>query len=140
MIGLPANLFYGTGIPAAIVIFNKGKKTNNVLFIDASRQYESGKNQNQLRPKDIEHVVDTYCSFTEGRLDEGIAEDKYAYVATLNEIEENGYNLNIPRYVDTFEEEEEVDIQAVQQEIDSLEKELEEVQAKMKVYLKELGY
>jgi type I restriction enzyme M protein len=140
VIGLPANLFYGTGIPAAIVIFNKGKKTNNVLFIDASRQYESGKNQNQLRPKDIEHVVDTYRSFTEGRLDEGIAEDKYAYVATLNEIEENDYNLNIPRYVDTFEEEEEVDIQAVQQEIDSLEKELEEVQAKMKVYLKELGY
>ena len=140
VIGLPANLFYGTGIPAAIVIFNKGKKTNNVLFIDASSQYESGKSQNRLRSEDIKHVVDTYRSFTEGRLDAGIVEDKYAYVATLNEIEENDYNLNIPRYVDTFEEEEEVDIQAVQQEIDSLEKELEEVQAKMKVYLKELGY
>ncbi|MFA5650031.1 MAG: N-6 DNA methylase [Proteiniphilum sp.] len=140
VIGLPSNLFYGTGIPAVIVIFNKGKNTNNVLFIDASRQYESGKNQNKLRPEDIEHIVDTYRDFVDGRLGAGVAEDKYAYVATPNEIEENDYNLNIPRYVGTFEEEEEIDIQAVQQEIDSLEKELEEVQAKMKMYLKELGY
>ena len=140
VIGLPANLFYGTGIPAAIVIFNKGKNSNNVLFIDASRQYESGKNQNRLRPEDIEHIVDTYRNFTEDRLGAGVAEDKYAYVATPDEIKENDYNLNIPRYVDTFEEEEEVDIQAVQQEIDSLEKELKEVQTRMKVYLKELGY
>lgn len=140
VIGLPSNLFYGTGIPAVIVIFNKGKNTNNVLFIDASRQYEPGKNQNKLRSEDIEHIVDTYRDFVDGRLRVGVAEDKYAYVATPNEIEENDYNLNIPRYVDTFEEEEEIDIQAVQQEIDSLEKELEEVQAKMKMYLKELGY
>lgn len=140
VIGLPANLFFGTGIPAAIVIFNKGKKTNNVLFIDASKEFESGKNQNKLRPQDIDHIVTTYRNFTKGQLSEGVAEDKYAYVATPAEITENDYNLNIPRYVDTFEEEAEIDIPAVQQEIDKLEKELTEVQGKMKEYLKELGY
>ncbi len=140
VIGLPANLFFGTGIPAAIVIFNKGKKTDNVLFIDASKEFESGKNQNKLRPQDIDHIITTYRNFTKGKLSEGVAEDKYAYVATPAEITENDYNLNIPRYVDTFEEEAEIDIPAVQQEIDKLEKELVEVQDKMKAYLKELGY
>ncbi len=140
VIGLPANLFFGTGIPAAIIIFNKGKKTDNVLFIDASREYENGKNQNRLRDEDIEHIVSTYRKFKSGELKEGVAEDKYAYVATPKEIADNDYNLNIPRYVDTYEEEEEIDIVAVQSEIDSLEVELSKVQAKMKEYLKELGY
>lgn len=140
VIGLPVNLFFGTGIPAAIVIFNKGKKTDNVLFIDASKEFESGKNQNKLRSQDIEHIVITYREFTEGKLHEGVVEEKYAYIATPAEIIENDYNLNIPRYVDTFEEEAEVDIPAVQQEIDKLEIELKEVQAKIKGYLKELGY
>ena len=140
VIGLPANLFFGTGIPAAIVIFNKGKKTDNVLFIDASKEYEAGKNQNKLRIQDINHIVDIYRNFTCGKQNNGIVEDKYAYIATPAEIAENDYNLNIPRYVDTFEEEEEIDIQTVQLEIDELEKELTEVQAKMKEYLKELGY
>lgn len=140
VIGLPANLFFGTGIPATIIIFNKGKKTDNVLFIDASREYENGKNQNRLRSQDIDHIVSTYRKFTAGELSSGVAEDKYAYVATREEIVENDYNLNIPRYVDTYEEEEEIDIVAVQKEIDSLEAELAEVQTKMKAYLKELGY
>lgn len=140
VIGLPSNLFFGTGIPAAIVIFNKGKKTDNVLFIDASKEFAPGKNQNKLRTEDISHIVDTYNKFAKDELAAGVVEDKYAYVATPAEIEENDYNLNIPRYVDTFEEEEEVDILAVQKEIDSLEKELKEVQSKMKEYLKELGY
>ena len=140
VIGLPANLFFGTGIPAAIVIFNKGKKDKNVLFIDASKEFENGKNQNKLRPQDIEHIVSTYRKFSTGELKEGIAEDKYAYVATPEEIAENDYNLNIPRYVDTFEEEEEIDIVAVQKEIDALEIELKEVQAKMKQYLADLGF
>lgn len=140
VIGLPANLFFGTGIPAAIVIFNKGKKSDDVLFIDASREFENGKNQNRLRPEDIDHIVDVYRKFTEGRLSAGVAEEKYAYVATRVEVAENDYNLNIPRYVDTYEEEEEIDIIAVQREIDTLEAELTEVQAKMKGYLKELGY
>lgn len=140
VIGLPANLFFGTGIPAAIVIFNKGKKSKNVLFVDASKEYENGKNQNKLRPEDIEHIVSTYRKFTNGEAEAGVAEEKYAYVATPDEIAENDFNLNIPRYVDTFEEEEEIDIPAVQREIDTLETELAEVQLKMKDYLKELGF
>ena len=139
VIGLPANLFYGTGIPAAIAIFNKAKKSDDVLFIDASREFENGKNQNRLRDADIDHIVTTYRAFAEGKLSRGIVEEKYAYVATRKEIEENDYNLNIPRYVDTYEEEAEIDIVAVQQEIDILETELAEAQAKMKEYLKELG-
>lgn len=140
VIGLPANLFFGTGIPAAIAIFNKGKKTDHVLFVDASREFENGKNQNKLRPQDIDHIVSVYRRFANGELDAGVAEDRYAFVATPADIRENDFNLNIPRYVDTFEEEAEVDIPAVQQEIDTLEAELAEVQAKMKEYLKELGY
>ena len=133
-------MFYGTGIPAAIVIFRKGRSSKNVLFIDASREYENGKNQNKLRAEDIDHVVTTYRKFVAGELAPGVAEDKYAFVATPEDISENGFNLNIPRYVDTYEEEAEIDIVAVQKEIDTLESELAEVQAKMKMYLKELGY
>lgn len=146
VIGLPSNLFFGTGIPAAILIFNKGKgKNENVLFIDASKQYESIKNQNRLRHEDIEHIVDTYRKFNEGNLksqegsETGIIEAKFSYVAAPAEIKENDFNLNIPRYVDTFEEEEEVDIKAVQIEIEKLEVELKDVQKKMNKYLKELG-
>lgn len=140
VIGLPANLFFGTGIPAAIAIFNKGKATDHVLFVDASREYESGKNQNRLRPQDIDHIVAVYRQFTAGQLEPGVVEERYAFVATPADIRENDYNLNIPRYVDTFEEEAEVDIPAVQREIDALERELAQVQAQMNDYLKELGY
>ena len=139
VIGLPANLFYGTGIPAAIAIFNKAKRGDEVLFIDASREFENGKNQNRLRDEDIDHIVSTYRAFADGKLSQGVVEEKYAYVATRKEIEENDYNLNIPRYVDTYEEEAEIDIVAVQQEINTLETELTDVQTKMKEYLKELG-
>lgn len=140
VIGLPANLFFGTGIPAAILIFNKGKGINkNVLFIDASKHFESAKNQNRLRESDIEHIVTTYRNFNAGKLKEGVAEEKFSYVATFDEIKENEFNLNIPRYVDTFEEETEVDIAAVQKQINKLEKELVTVQAEMAKYLKELG-
>jgi type I restriction enzyme M protein len=139
VIGLPANLFFGTGIPAAILIFNRAKTSNDVLFIDASRQFESGKNQNKLRESDIEKIVSTYEKFAQGTLKPGLIEDKYSYVSTLDEVKENEFNLNIPRYVDTFEEEPEVDIAAVQKEIEKLEKELEEVKIEMGKYLKELG-
>ena len=140
VIGLPANLFFGTGIPAAILVFNKGKdKNTDVLFIDASQHYESAKNQNKLREKDIQHIVDTYRQFNDGKLQAGVGEDKFSYVATFEEIQENEFNLNIPRYVDTFEEEPEVDIKAVQMEIETLEVELKTVQAQMDKYLKELG-
>lgn len=140
VIGLPANLFFGTGIPAAILIFNKGKGDNsNVLFIDASKHYESAKNQNKLRDSDIEHIVDTYRDFNEGNLAPGVSEDKFSYVATFDEIKENEFNLNIPRYVDTFEEEPEVDIEKVQKEIEVLEKDLVKVQEEINSYLKQLS-
>lgn len=136
VIGLPANLFFGTGIPAAILVFNKAKKQKKVLFIDASQHYEAAKNQNKLRPDDIEKIVSTYRRFEAGELAEGVVEDKFSYVANLGEIQENDFNLNIPRYVDTFEEEAEVDIAAVQKEIEQLEEELEKVQHEMDTYLK----
>ena len=140
IIGLPANLFYGAGIPACILIFRKDRGTNNkVLFIDASGdgRYEKDKNQNKLRECDVKKIVDTYVQY---KTDIHYADEpKFSHVATLEEIAENDYNLNIPRYVDTYEEEAEIDIVAVQQEIDALETELAEVQAKMKEYLKELG-
>ncbi len=131
VVGLPANLFFGTGIPAAILVFDKAKNTDDVLFVDASREYLDGKNQNRLRDQDIEKIVAAYQRFQ--------SEDKYAYRATFDEIEENDFNLNIPRYVDTFEEEEEVDILAVQKEIEGLEAELVTVRKQMNEYLKELG-
>lgn len=146
VIGLPANLFFGTGIPAAILIFNKGKGDNkDVLFIDASREYQEGKNQNRLREdKDIKHIVDTYKAFKAASpltTEVGaVIEEKYAYRATLKEIEENDYNLNIPRYVDTFEEEAPIDIATTQAEIKRLKGELETVENKMDEYLKELGF
>jgi len=133
VIGLPANLFYGTGIPAALLIFDKSRNPGRkVLFIDASREFEQSTNQNKLRLQDIEKIVKTF------RKREKI--DKYSYPASFAEIEENEFNLNIPRYVDTFEPEEEIDIAAVQQEIQQIETELAKTQAKMDDYLKELGF
>ncbi len=132
VIGLPANLFFGTGIPAAILIFHKGRKKKNVLFIDASREFEDRKNQNYLREVDVEKIVKTFRAFK--------TVDKYACRATLDEIAENDFNLNIPRYVDTFEDEEPIDIGAVQEEIEQLETELAETRKQMVGHLKELGY
>ena len=131
VVGLPANLFYGTGIPACILIFNRGKKTKDILFIDASREFEAGKNQNKLRSVDIGKIVKTYKVYK--------TVDKYAYRAKFDEVKENEFNLNIPRYVDTFEEEEEIDIAATQKEIEKLEDELAVVRKEMKGYLKKLG-
>lgn len=136
VIGLPSNLFFGTGIPAAILLFNKGKKTKDVLFIDASKDFESGKKQNKIREQHINRIVDTYKAFLDG----GGEVEKYAHRATLEEIEKNEFNLNIPRYVDTFEKEEEIDIPAVQKRIDELEEELVKVKGEMNKYLKELGF
>ena len=133
VIGLPANLFYGTGIPACILVFKKNRGRDDVLFIDASAEgnFQKDKNQNILRDEDIRRIVNAY----EKR--ENI--DKYAYVAPLSEIRENDYNLNIPRYVDTFEEEELVDIDEVKKNIAHIETELAQVQEQMAKYLEELG-
>jgi len=132
VIGLPEKLFFGTGIPAAILIFRKQKSDEKVLFIDASREFKSGKNQNVLTEENIRKVIDTYKARK--------SVDKYAYLAPLKEIQENDYNLNIPRYVDTFEEEEEIDLMAVRKERLALQKELDELEVEMAGYLEELGY
>ena len=133
VIGLPANLFYGTSIPACILVFKKNRKHSEVLFIDASGDgnFEKGKNQNILRDEDIKKIIDAYKGY------ENV--DKYAYKASREEIGENEYNLNIPRYVDTFEEEELIDIDEVRANIASIETELKVVQDQMDMYLKELG-
>lgn len=132
VIGLPEKLFYGTGIPAAILVFKKDKPDNSVLFIDASREFKAGKNQNLLTPDNIEKIVVTY------RTRESV--DKYAYLAGFDEIKENDFNLNIPRYVDTFEEEEEIDLMAVRKEREELKMQLAKLENEMDEYLKELGY
>lgn len=134
VIGLPANLFFGTGIPACILVFKQNRNRKDILFIDASGDdyYEKGKNQNKLREEDIQRIVDAYENYEDV--------EKFAYVASLDEVKENDYNLNIPRYVDTFEEEELVDMEEVAKNIASIKEELEEIKAQMDNYLKELGY
>ncbi len=133
VIGLPANLFFGTGIPVCVLVLKKdrGGNTDNILFIDASKGFEAGKNQNILRETDIDKIVSAY----EQRADI----DKYAHVATMEEIAENGFNLNIPRYVDTFEKEPEIDLAAVAAEIRGLQKEIKGINAELKPFFDELG-
>lgn len=133
VIGLPEALFYGTGIPACILVFKKNRTDKNVLFIDASGEdyYEKGSNRNYLREEDIERIYETYQNYE--------TVDKYSYVATFEEIEENDFNLNIPRYVDTFAEEEPVDMEQVAENIKDIQAELREVEGQMDKYLKELG-
>ena len=131
VIGLPEKLFFGTGIPAVILLFKKGRSTKDVLFIDASGEYAEGTNQNRLGEEHIKKVVATYRAFQ--------TVPKYSYRATREEIAENDFNLNIPRYVETFEAEKEVDLKAVQKEIETLEGQLSEVRKQMSGYLKELG-
>lgn len=132
VIGLPPNLFFGTSIPASILVFKKCKEVpENVLFIDASKHFEKGKNQNRLRPSDIDKIIETYTERKE--------EDKYSHLASLAEIKENDYNLNIPRYVDTFEEEEEINIDAVVAEIRKIDSEAIELDEKIRQYTNELG-
>lgn len=132
VIGLPEKLFYGTGIPAAILCFRKRKTDENVLFIDAGRECQAGKNQNYLRKKDILKISDVYRKREE--------KEKYSTLATMEEIRENDYNLNIPRYVDTFEEEEEIDLAALRKERETLKSRLAELELEMEDYLEELGY
>jgi type I restriction enzyme M protein len=131
VIGLPSNLFFGTGIPAAILVLRRDKVDDTVLFVDGSRAFADGKNQNVLRDEDIGRIVAAY----RGRSDI----DKFAYLAKFEEIQENDFNLNIPRYVDTFEEEKEIDIGAVQNEILELDDRLMAVRGLMEGYLLELG-
>ncbi len=132
VIGLPANIFYGTSIPTCILVLKKQRQQGeNILFIDASQHFEKVKNQNVLRPEDIEKIVSTFRQRT--------VEDKFSSLATLDEVKENDFNLNIPRYVDTFEEEEPVDLQAVSAEIKKLDQEMLETDTTIGEYCKQLG-
>ena len=137
VVGLPGNLFPTTSIPVAILIFDRSRENGgvnktrkDVLFIDASREYQSGKNQNTLLDEHLDKIVRAYQKRKKI--------DKYAYPADIAEIEENDFNLNIPRYVDTFEEEEEIDIDVVQEEIDQLEEDLATVRGEMGKLLKSI--
>jgi type I restriction enzyme M protein len=132
VIGLPEKLFYGTGIPAAVLVFRKNKTDDKVLFIDTSRNFDAGKNQNFLREADLQRILDVVW------MRQSIS--KYAYLATPAEIAENDFNLNIPRYVDTFEQEAEIDLMAVRREREQLKAELALLEVQMAGYLKELGY
>ncbi len=132
VIGLPANIFYGTSIPTCIMVFKKCRPHDqNILFIDASQEFEKVKTQNYLTEVHVDKIINTY------QTRENV--DKYAYVATLAEVEENDYNLNIPRYVDTFEEEEPIDLEAVSQELKQLNQDISKVDTEIEGYCQELN-
>lgn len=133
VIGLPANLFHGTSIPVCVLVLksNRNGNSDNVIFIDASKEFKSGKNQNELTEEHINKIVETY----KDRKDV----EKYAHVASLKEIAENGYNCNIPRYVDTFEEEEQIDIQTVRMELTEIIAKKQAAIDKVNAGLKKLG-
>ena len=132
IIGLPENLFYGTGIPTCILVFKKCREANDdILFIDASKDFEKVKNQNKLREEDIDKILNTY----ENRLEI----EKYSHNASLEEIKENDFNLNIPRYVDTFEEEDPIDLNEVISDLREINEEMKDVDAEIKKYCDELG-
>ncbi len=138
VVGLPANLFTTTGIAVAILVFDRSREEEganearrDVLFIDASKEFSSGKTQNMMDDGHIIRVLETYASRAEV--------EKYSHNANLEEIAENDFNLNIPRYVDTFEPKEEIDVAALQKEINVIEAELAEVRRRMAQHLKELG-
>ena len=132
VIGLPANIFYGTGIPTCILVLKKQRENpDDILFIDASQHFEKVGNQNQLRPEDIESIVSAY------RKRESI--EKFSHLAELSEVEENDYNLNISRYVDTFEEEEPVDLAEVSEKLVTLDNEMGETDKVIAGFCEELG-
>jgi len=132
VIGLPANIFYGTSIPTCILVLKKCREQpEDVLFIDASAHFEKAKNQNFLRDQDVEKIISTYR--------ERLEEDKYSYRARLEEIKENDFNLNIPRYVDTFEEEEAIDLTAVAIELRQIDQDMAEIDETIKDFCDELG-
>lgn len=135
IVALPPKLFYGTGIPAVVVILNKNKaeeKKNKVLIIDAEKDFQEGKNQNTLRPQDVNKIVKAFNGY------EDI--EKYARIVSLDDIESKGFNLNIREYIDSFEEDEVIDVKKVRSEIVSLKKELAEADKLVEKYLDELNY
>ncbi len=132
VIGLPANIFYGTSIPTCILVFKKCREEpNDVLFIDASAHFDKVKTQNMLRGEDIDRIVEAYRGRTET--------DKFSHRASMAEIAENDFNLNIPRYVDTFEEEEPIELAAVTAELRVIDAKMGEIDSAIEGFCKELG-
>jgi type I restriction enzyme M protein len=131
VIGLPANLFFSTGIPVCILVLKKCKKPDDVLFINAAEQFEKGKRQNRLRPEDIDKILDTYQHRRE--------ETRYSLRVSMERIEKEGYNLNISRYISTAVADEEIDLQAINEEMLSLAQNIETAKEKHNAFLKELG-
>ncbi|WP_340156158.1 N-6 DNA methylase, partial [uncultured Winogradskyella sp.] len=143
VIGLPANIFYGTSIPTCILVLKKNrnvslnavetsvKRNESILFIDASQHFEKVKTQNVLQDEHINAIVDTYRNRE--------TKDKYSYVASLDEVRENDYNLNIPRYVDTFEEEEPIDLTTVAKDLKVLDKDIAKTDATIADFCKQLN-
>lgn len=131
VIGMPANIFFNTSIPTTVIILKKNRTNRDVLFIDASKGFDKGKNQNTMTDDHIQAILDAYIN----RQDI----DKYAHVANFDEIKENDYNLNIPRYVDTFEQEEAIDIVQVSQEIVNLNKEIKQAETEFLAMLDQLA-
>lgn len=133
VIGLPANLFYSTGIPVCILVLKKCRRTDDILFINASSEehYEKGKRQNSLRPEDINKIVETYQFRRE--------ENRYSRKVYMQEIKDNGYNLNISRYVNLSKEEEKIDLAEVHRQLVATEKKIESARQKHNEFLKELG-
>jgi type I restriction enzyme M protein len=131
VIGLPANIFFNTSIPTTVIVLKKKRPTKDVLFIDASKDFEKGKNQNLLKDEHIEKILNAYIKR------EDI--EKYAHVATYEEIVENGYNLNIPRFVDTFVEEEPIDIAQLSKEILETNKKIQQTEKEILTMLDELA-
>ena len=132
IIGLPANLFFSTGIPVCILVLKKCKKSDDVLIINASGAFEKGKRQNTLLPEHIDKIIDTYQYIKED-------DEKYARRIYMDEIEKNGYNLNISRYINTAPEEKIIDIEEVTQELEKIEEEIRQAKDKHNEFLKELG-
>ncbi len=131
VIGLPANLFYSTGIPVCILVLKKCKKPDDVLFINAAEHFEKGKRQNRLRDEDIEKILETYQFRKE--------EERYSKRISMERIKAEGYNLNISRYISTSVAEEEIDLSSVNTNLVSLEKEIKAATEKHNTFLKELG-
>ena len=132
VIGLPANIFYGTGIPTCILVFKKCRENpDDILFIDASQHFEKVKTQNILRDSDINKIIDTYRHRT--------IEPKYSNAVETRFIASQDYNLNIPRYVDTFEKEEDIDINAIANDLKTLKTRMTETDKTIEGFCKELG-
>jgi type I restriction enzyme M protein len=131
VIGMPANLFYSAAIPVCILVLKKCKKPDDVLFINAAEHFEKGKKQNQLKPEHIQKIIDAYQNRSE--------EPRYSRRVPMAEIEKNDYNLNISRYISTAVAETEIDLQATNQQLIAIEKDIQSARDKHNAFLKELG-